>query len=212
MDRWQPSGGGQHEPRHLKQCNAKNNSGIIGSEELELLPWTPYDVDAIGNPVSCKEVSPIQYPDPGDQLKMCLQQHNLAVITWSSGFDIVQMLVEYVKDHGRKPPASVRQDWLKIQQRLEEDGTVLVGTADYTRELGSALADDALVKALCKGAVEYVVDKGVNASAKKVGGWARKSFPSAVLKAAQRLTLLLGLAQDVLGVAYQALASDVACD
>ncbi len=209
---WTPRDGG-HGPRDLKGCNGKNNSGIIGTEELELLPWTPYDVDHHGNPVICEDAKNMGFGDVGRKaLEICLKTHKLAVITWSSGFDIVQMLVEYVKDHGRKPPASVRQDWLKIQQRLEEDGTVLVGTADYTRELGSVLADDALVKALCKGAVEYVVDKGVKASAKKVGGWARKSFPSAVLKAAQRLTLLLGLAQDVLGVAYQALASDVACD
>ena len=74
------------------------------------------------------------------------------------------------------------------------------------------LDEEAVVKAICKGAVEYVVDKGVNAAAKKVGGWARKSFPAAVLKVAQRLSLVLGLAQDLGNVVYQALASDVACD
>ena len=52
----------------------------------------------------------------------------------------------------------------------------------------------------------------MDAAKRRVGGWAKKSFPKAALTTIKLLGSVFGLAFELVNIAYQALASDVACD
>ena len=208
---WMPDSGRGHVKRILQQCNSKNDGGIINDPELEVLPWTPYDIDRNGMPQLCQEAGSSNLRDIGDRLKKCLMTHHLSVVTWNSGFDLDTAIAEYEAAKGHSVSAKVRQDLEQIQRAVDYRGTVLVGTRELPRVTGVTALDDAFVQILCGAIVEHAVDQGVDAAAKKVGGWAQRAFPK-LIKVAARLTIVLGLAQDVLNVAYQALATDVVCE
>ena len=205
---WTP--GHEHRRRNIKSCNSRNGGGIV---DPELLPWSPYDIDRAGRPVFCKEASPVLFPDPGDRVAKCMELHKLTVMTWNSGFDIVSAIRKSQAENGRIVPAKMRSDLEAIQRAVDYRETILVGTGDYSRITGITALDDVFVQLLCEGVVEYGVDKGVDAAAKRVGGWAKNRFPTGtVLKGAVRLNLILGFAQTVLGVLWQNFATDAACD
>ena len=188
---WTPPGGG-HGPRNLKGCNHKNNSGIV---DPELLPWSPYDIDSAGRPILCEEHDHMNANTPQAKLQECLETHNLKVLTWNSGFDMDTWIAQYTADTGRSVSAELRRDLEAIQRAVENQETILVGTEDYTRPIGDKILDDAIVKLICGEVVEFGVDQGVDAAAKRVGGWARSRFPSgAVLSGALKLGTLLGFA------------------
>ncbi|WP_419910135.1 pre-peptidase C-terminal domain-containing protein [Candidatus Poriferisodalis sp.] len=206
---WTPAGGG-HRPRNLKGCNDKNNSGIV---DPEYLPWSPYDVDRGGRPVLCNEHDHMNATTPLAKLQQCMRQHNLLILTWNSGFDMNTWIAEYTADTRRSVSAELRRDLEAIQRAVENEETILVGTEDYTRPIGDRVLDDAIVKLICGEVVEFGVDRGVDAAAKRVGGWAQKRFPSgAVLSGVLKLNTLLGFAQIALDVLWTNFGTDAACD
>ena len=206
---WTPSGGG-HAPRDLKGCNWKNNSGII---DPEYLPWSPYDVDGNGNPVLCDDGDAWGLQDPGDILAECMRVHNLDVVTWSSGFDMDTWIAEYTAETGRSVSAELRRDLEAIQTAVDHQETILVGTEDYARPIGDKRLDDAIVQLICGEVVEFGVERGVDAAAKRVGGWAQNRFPTGrVLSGALKLSTVLSFAQTALGVLWTNFGTDAACD
>ena len=208
---WTPDNGRGHLKRNLGQCNARNSGGIIDDSESELLPWTPYDIDRAGNPILCNEARSSGLRDSGDLLKKCLMEHQLSVFTWNIGFDLDTENAGYEATRGYGISAMDRKDMEQLQRAVDYRQTVLVSTRKPDRVIGVAALDDAFVQMLCGAIVEYAVEQGVETSAKRVGGWAQRAFPK-LIKVAAKLTIVLGLAQDILNVAYQALATDVACE
>ena len=207
---WTPSGGG-HPERNLKSCLLKENSGIV---DPEYLPWSPYDVDGSGDPVLCPEVSRQNLHHSSSQaLPICLRNHHLTVFTWSSGFDIDIAIREYEAENGRQVPTRVRRDLEAIQRAVDNRETILVGTHELPQRTGSETLDEAFVQIVCEGVVGYAVDQGVDAAAKKVGGWAKNRFPTGtVLQGAIKISTILSIAETFASVFYENFATNVACD
>ena len=206
---WNP--GHEHERRDIPRCGDKNTSG--GVVDPESLPWSPYDVDSVGNPVLCKEHDHASAGStPAAKLKWCMEVHRLAVVTWSGGFDMDAWIADYTADTGRRVSAELRRDLEAVQRAVDTQGTILVGTSRYSRPTGRHPLDDAVIRLICGEVVEFGVERGVDAAAKRVGGWAQNRFPSGtVLKGAVKLSTILGFAQTVLGVLWQNFATDAAC-
>ena len=110
-------------------------------------------------------------------------------------------------------PAKVRDDLEAIQRAVKHKETILVGTHELPQRTGSKTLHEAFVQIVCEGVVEYAVDQGIDAAAKKVGGWAKKKFPAGtVLKGAVKISTILSIAETFAGVFYENFATDVACD
>ncbi len=207
---WNPGVG--HRPRNIDSCTKKNRSGII--DNVEQLPWSPYDVDTRGNPVICEGVRNTNFAtNPASALQECLRLYNLTVFTWNSGFDLDTAIREYEQENNRRIPADVRNDLVAIAQAIENKETILMGTQELPRRTGSKTLDDAILQVVCEGIVDYAADKGASAAAKKVGAWAKNRFPTGrVFRGAIKLGLLIGLGQTILEVTWSNLTADAACD
>ena len=159
-------------------------------------------------------MSPITHPGPGDQLDICLNAHNLAVITWNSEFDIDAAIADCESRHNRQVTPEVRSELEIIQQAVDYEETLLVGTeGNFKRPTGNKDLDDAIVQILCGEVVEYGVGKGTKAAAKKVGKWAKGRFPTGLItKKLLKVNVILSFAETLFGVAYENLLKNAACN
>jgi hypothetical protein len=211
---WTPDGRRGHLERNLKQCSSKHNIGIIKDPELELLPWSPYDIDRNGNPIVCEHARNMNYRSHTRQaISICMDFYKFKVVTWNSNFDIDVAMREYEAQNRRTIPDLVRSDLERIQQAIDHRQTILVGTQQLPRRTGSKTLDEAFVQIICEGVVDYAADRGVKAASKKVGGWAKNKFPTGtVLRGAAKIGTVLSIAETFAGVFYQNFATDVVCD
>ncbi|MCY4517929.1 MAG: hypothetical protein OXB99_11895 [Acidimicrobiaceae bacterium] len=207
---WTPDGRRGHLERNLEQCSSKYNIGIIDDSELELLPWTPYDVDRAGRPIICKKVSPVQFRLPSNQLSMCLKAHNLALVTWASGFAVDAAIAEYEQGKGRTVRADVRRDLQAIQRAIDKGEMVLVGTSALPPVTGITALDDAFQEILCKGVVGRTVGTVANKATKRVGAWAANQIP--ILQGLTKVNAVLSIISTVVGVAYSNFAKNALCE
>ena len=211
---WTPDGRDGYFERNLERCGSTELSGVIRSEALEKLPWTPYDIDRAGNPIVCEHAKDMNLGrHERKAIEVCMNFYNLEIVTWKSGFDIDVAIQEYETERRRTVPDDVRSDLEAIQQAVDYQETIPVGTYELPRRTGSRTLDEAFVQIVCEGVVDFAVDKGVKAASKKVGGWAKNKFPAGtVLRGAVKLSTILSIATVFTEVTYSNFATNVACD